>query len=170
MTPFVGQLMLASFSFAPRNWLQCNGQLLAISTNQPLFSLLGTYYGGNGVNNFGLPNLQGASPIGYGNSLSGTSYPIGQAGGEAGHTLIAIEVPSHTHQLYAATSGGSTTEPGAALPAGQGPNIFVAPGGNVNMNAPTLPPFGGSQPHENRQPYLVMNWCISLSGIFPSRN
>jgi microcystin-dependent protein len=169
MTPFVGQLMLASFNFAPRNWLPCNGQTLPISSYQPLFSLLGTFYGGNGVNNFMLPNLQGATPIGFGNSSSG-NYNIGQAGGEAGHILQTTEVPSHTHQLNAASSGGSTIDPGRALPAGQGPNIFVAPGSNINMNAATLPAFGGGQAHENRQPFLVMNWCISLSGIFPSRS
>jgi microcystin-dependent protein len=164
MEPYVGQLMLASFNFAPRNWLQCNGQILPISSYQALFSLFGTIYGGNGVNNFMLPNLQGSTPIGFGNN-----YSIGQSGGEASHVLLSSEVPGHTHQLNAATSGGATIEPSKAMPAGQGTNIFVTPSSNVNMNAGTLPPFGGSQPHENRQPFLVMNWCISLSGIYPSR-
>jgi microcystin-dependent protein len=165
MEAFVGQLMLASFNFAPRNWLQCNGQTLPISSYQALFSLLGTYYGGSGVNNFMLPNLQGSTPIGFSDV-----YSIGQSGGEATHILQSTEVPGHTHQLSAATSGGTVTEPNKALPAGQGPNIFVAPSSNVNMNGSTLPPFGGGQAHENRQPYIVMNWCISLSGIYPSRN
>lgn len=164
MEPFVGQLMLASFGFAPRNWLQCNGQTLPIGSYQALFSLLGTYYGGNGINNFMLPNLQGSTPIGFGNG-----YSIGQAGGEAAHTLLSSEVPGHTHQLNAALSGGVVSEPDRALPAGQGANIFVAPSSSVNMAAATLPAFGGGQPHENRQPYVVMNWCISLTGIFPSR-
>jgi microcystin-dependent protein len=165
MEPFVGQLMLTSFNFAPRNWLQCNGQTLPISTYQALFSLLGTFYGGNGINTFMLPNLQGSVPIGF-----GSNNPIGQSGGEAAHTLQITEVPPHTHQLNAATSGGAVVEASNALPAGLGAAIFVTPSSNANMNAGTLPGLGGSQPHENRQPYLVMNWCISLLGIYPSRN
>lgn len=165
MEPFVGQLMLASFNFAPRNWLQCNGQTLPINSYQALFALLGTYYGGNGINNFVLPNLQGSTPIGFGNG-----YNIGQSGGEPSHTLQPAEVPPHTHQLSAATSGGAVDAPDKALPAGGGANIFMPLSSNVNMIAGTLPPFGGGQAHENRQPYIVMNWCISLSGIFPSRN
>jgi len=165
MQPFMGQLILASFNFAPRNWMQCNGQTLAINSYQALFSLLGVNYGGNGINTFMLPNLQGRTPIGY-----GSNYSIGASGGEESHTLLAAEVPSHTHQLNAATSGGNTDAANGALPAGGGPSIFVPPPSNANMNAGTLPAFGGSLPHENRQPYLVMNWCISLYGIFPSRN
>jgi microcystin-dependent protein len=165
MEPFVGQLMLASFNFAPRNWLQCNGQILSISNYQALFALLGTFYGGNGVQTFQLPNLQGATPIGFDNS-----YNIGQSGGTPSYTLQTSEVPPHTHQLSAASSGGTIDAPDKALPAGGGVNIFMPLASNVNMNNGTLPPFGGSQPHENRQPFLVMNWCISLSGIFPSRN
>jgi microcystin-dependent protein len=138
---------------------------LPIGNYQALFSLLGTYYGGNGINNFMLPNLQGSTPIGFGNG-----YGMGQSGGEATHILHSTEVPGHTHQLNAATSGGTVDEPGRALLAGQGPNIFVAPSNVVTMSAGTLPPYGGGQGHENRQPYIVMNWCISLSGIFPTRN
>jgi microcystin-dependent protein len=165
MEAFVGQLMLASFNFAPRGWLQCNGQTLSISNYQALFALLGTYYGGNGIQTFQVPNLQGATPIGF-----GSNYNIGQSGGTPSHTLTTLEVPPHTHQLSAATSGASTDSPDKALPAGGGANIFMPLTSNANMNIATLPAFGGSQPHENRQPFLVMNWCISLSGIFPSRN
>lgn len=162
MQPFVGQLMLTSFNFAPKNWQQCNGQIVSISANQALFSLLGTFYGGNGIQTFALPNLQGRTPIGFNNV-----YSIGQAAGEQSHTLTPSEVPGHTHQLSAATVGGNSQDPAAALPAGGSANIFVPPSNAANMIAGTLPPFGGSQPHENRQPFLVMNWCISLFGIYP---
>lgn len=161
---FLGQLVLAPFGFAPRGWAQCNGQLMNISANQALFALLGTFFGGNGVNTFGLPNLQGRTPIGMNNNNT-----IGTIAGEAQHTLTSGEVPSHTHNLMASTTAANVSSPTSAVLAGGGANIFTPSANLVAMASQNLAIVGG-QPHENRQPYLVMNWCISLSGIFPSRN
>ena len=165
--PFLGQLMLASWGFAAKGWAQCNGQLLPINQNQALFSLLGTYYGGDGIRTFGLPNLQGRTPVG-----TGTGFDIGQIAGEANHTLTINEVPPHFHTLNAASGGGNATAPAGALLAGGGPSVFVAPtqGNLVAVNGASISNYGGSQPHQNMQPYLVMNWCIALTGIYPTRN
>jgi microcystin-dependent protein len=168
-TPFVGQLLLASFNFAPKGYALCNGQTLAIGANQALFSLLGTTFGGNGVNNFQLPNLQGRTPVGFDNGVIG----YGEIGGVDAVTLLPANVPSHVHQL-------SGTSSGATVPVAAG-NIFGTTTGNltvyaaqsgavVTMDPATISSQGGSQPHENRQPYLVMTWCIALSGIFPTRS
>jgi microcystin-dependent protein len=164
MDQFIGQLLLASFGFAPKGWAQCNGQLLPINQNQALFALLGTFFGGNGVQNFALPNLQGRTPIGM-----NSNFPIGVNGGEASHTLTQSEAPQHTHNLQAATAGANVDSPTGAILAGNGANIFIVSGNLKAMASQSLSTVGG-QPHENRQPYLVMNWCIALTGIFPSRN
>jgi microcystin-dependent protein len=165
-TPFIGQLSLFSFGFAPKGWAQCNGQLLQINTNQALFSVLGTFYGGNGVNTFGLPNLQGRTPI----SMS-DSYPIGSSAGEPAHTLTGSEVPPHSHSANAATTGANSTNPANALLSGGGTAVYVPAANMTPMNNTTaIANYGGGQPHENRQPYLVLNWCIALVGIFPSRS
>jgi microcystin-dependent protein len=164
MTPYLGQLMLASWSYTTKGWAMCNGQLLPINQNQALFALLGTTYGGNGIQNFALPNLQGRTPIGFGNGTV-----LGQVGGEEFHTLLPSEVPIHTHALMAGP-GANLTKPGAALVAGGGASLFTGAANLVPLNAATLGNTGGSLPHENRQPYLVMNWCIALSGIFPTQN
>jgi len=165
--PYVGQLMLASFNFPPRGWALCNGQLMPINQNQALFSLLGTTFGGNGVQTFALPNLQGATPVGVGNGIV-----AGQVGGESSHTLTANEVPTHTHLLNSvspATSGKVDLAGGAFL-AGSGANDFTTASNLAALHPATLATVGGSQSHENRQPYLVMSWCIALSGVFPSQN
>lgn len=162
--PYLGQLMLVSFNFPPKGFALCNGQLMAINTNQALFSLLGTTYGGNGVQNFSLPNLQGRTPVGVG---SGIGY--GQVGGEDAHTLQSIEVPTHTHTLQAG-AGANQAKPTGALIAAGGASLFTGAANLVPMNQLTLSTVGGSQPHENRQPFLVMTWCIALTGIFPARN
>jgi microcystin-dependent protein len=166
-SPYIAELRLMSFNFAPRGWQPCNGQLLPINQNQAIFSLLGTTYGGDGQSTFGLPNLQGRVPIGFGNG-----FVQGQLSGETNHTLIASEVPTHSHVL-----SGTTTTASSPNPTG---NVFAATAGNLTlytgasgqqpMNAATISSFGGSQSHSNQQPYLVMNWCIALQGIFPSRN
>jgi microcystin-dependent protein len=167
-TPFVGQLMLASFNFAPKGYTTCNGQTLAINANNALFSLLGTTYGGNGVSTFQLPNLQGRTPVGF-----STGIVLGEVGGQDAVTLLPAQLPLHQHTLSGTTSGA--TVPGAVG------NIFGVTTGNltlyaaqsgsvVTMNSSTISSQGGSQPHENRQPFLVMTWCIALVGIFPSRN
>lgn len=163
-TPYLGQLMLVPWSFAAKGWAMCNGQLLPINANQPLFSLLGTTYGGDGRVNFGLPNLQGRTPTG-----NGAGIPIGQYAGEATHTLSIAEVPAHIHPISAASRAVSG-DPAGALVAGGGLAAFNTPTNLTSMNGATLAPYGSGQPHENRQPYLVMNWCIALSGIFPTPN
>jgi microcystin-dependent protein len=165
MTPFLGQLLLASWNYASTGYYLCNGQLLAINQFQALFSLLGTTFGGNGIQNFALPNLQGRTPLGFNNQL-----PMGVFAGEDFHTLISTEVPSHTHQLKAATSGTTLTKPAGNLLGGGGAAIYAPSGNSVAMNPGTLANSGGGGHHENRQPFLVMNWCIAYTGIFPSRN
>lgn len=164
-TPFIGQLSLFSFGFAPKGWAMCNGQLLPINQNQALFSLLGTFYGGNGQTDFGLPNLQGRTPIGYGGA-----YPIGALAGEAAHTLNGSEVPTHTHFANAATTGANATNPANALLSGGGTAVYVPAANMTPMSGTAIANYGGSQPHQNCQPYLVLNWCIALNGIYPSRS
>jgi microcystin-dependent protein len=167
-TPFIGQLLLASFNFAPRGYQQCNGQALPISSNQALFSLLGTYFGGNGVTTFQLPNLQGRTPVGFGDGIE-----RGQVGGEDFHTLTTQEVPPHIHSLQGTTSAATSPTPdGNVFGTTTGNVTFYAaqPGIIVTMNPATISSAGGSQPHENRQPFLVMTWCIAISGIFPTRS
>jgi microcystin-dependent protein len=162
-TPFFGQLLLASWGYATGPYVPCNGQTMQISQNQALFSLLGTTFGGNGQTTFLLPNLQGRTPVGVGGNIA-----YGQVGGQETHTLNSNEVPAHNHPLNA--SATST----AALPAGNllgsaGVKAYIAPNNLAAMNSGTLGTAGSGQAHENRQPYLVMNWLIALTGIFPSR-
>jgi microcystin-dependent protein len=164
-TPYVGQLLLAAFNFAPKGYALCNGQTMAINQNTALFSLLGTTYGGNGIQTFALPNLQGRTPVGVG---SGINY--GELAGEDSHTLISAEAPTHTHQLQANVTGASAAKPEGSILAGGGANFYTSAASLVAMNQATLPSVGGSQAHENRQPFLVMTWCIALTGIFPTRN
>jgi microcystin-dependent protein len=167
-TPFLGQLMLVSWSFANRGFALCNGQLLPINQNQALFSLFGTTYGGDGRVNFGLPNLQGRTPMGFGNGFN-----IGQVSGQEFHTLIASEVPVHTHTLQGTTTAASLSKPptGNLLAATSGAATLYAGAASLQpMNAATISSVGGSQQHENRQPFLVMNWLVALAGIFPSQN
>jgi len=164
MNPFIGQLLLASWNYAPRGFTMCNGQLLPINQNQALFSLLGTTYGGDGMTTFALPNLQGRAPIGFGEGIV-----QGQAGGEESHTLSQAEVPPHIHSLNAYATA-DTDVPATALLAGGGAAVYTAAANLTPMNAGTISTVGGSQAHENRQPFLVMNWCIALQGIFPTRN
>lgn len=161
--PFLSQLQLVSFNFAPRGWTMCNGSIMAISSNQALFALLGTTYGGDGRQTFALPDLRGRTPIG-----AGGQFNLGAAGGEELHTISLSEMPQHFHQISANAAAASDV-PGGSFLGGGGPAIFS--GSNVApMNAGALQTVGGSQPHENRQPYLVMTWIIALQGIFPSQN
>jgi microcystin-dependent protein len=165
-TPFVAQLLLASFNFAPKGYALANGQLLPINQNQALFSLVGTTYGGNGTQTFALPNLQGRTSVGVGNGIN-----YGQVAGVESVTLLPIQVPPHVHSLNASGAGASGQRAAAGdLLAGQGASNFAPAASLGSMSAATVSTVGGSQPHENRQPYLVMNWCIALTGIFPSRN
>jgi microcystin-dependent protein len=165
--PYLGEVRFFAFPTVPRNWASCDGQLLPINQNQALFAILGTTYGGDGVTNFALPNLQGRVPVGTGQSPSAGPVTLGESAGEAAHTLLSTEMPGHTHLLM-----GNET-PTAKTPAGNvwssftnlyntTPNTMMAPAALANA--------GGSQPHSNLQPYLVGSYCIALVGIFPSRN
>ena len=164
--PFLGEIKIISWNFPPKGWTFCNGQLLPINQNQALFSILGTTYGGDGRVNFGLPNLQGRSPVHVGNGIS-----LGEIGGQASHTLNISELAAHTHT----PTGSSTTPPTAPGPGGNlwtfnNASPYAAASDGSVMNPASILPTGGSQPHENMSPYLVLNFIIALQGIFPSQN
>lgn len=169
--PFVAEIRMFGFNFPPRGWAQCNGQLMPISQNTALFSLLGTTYGGNGSTTFGLPDLQSRVPIGPGQGPGLSLRDLGEMGGVAAHALLPSEVPSHSHELRAAPSGVSRDPSGAALAsAANNSVVYRSPGVLTSMSAESLAPAGGSQPHNNRQPYLGVNFCIALQGVFPPRS
>jgi microcystin-dependent protein len=157
---------MMSFGFAPRGWAACDGQLLAINQNQALFSILGTTYGGDGRTTFALPNLRGRVPV-----HTSSSFSLGQQGGEASHTLTTNETPTHTHAWNASSAPATSGSPAnAVLAASVGTAAFAPPSSLVAMDPSGVAPAGGSQPHENTQPYLTVSFCIALQGIFPSRN
>jgi len=166
-TPFLGEVKLISWNFAPKGWAFCNGQFLPINQNQALFSLLGTTYGGNGQTTFALPNMQGRVPI-----HRGSTFVQGQTGGEVGHTLTQQEMPAHDHLVNATTNTATTATPTSTVVLGKsiGANLYAAASNPVAMDPRATSNAGGSQPHTNQQPYLVLNFCIALQGIFPSRN
>jgi microcystin-dependent protein len=171
-SPFLGQLSVFAFNFPPKGWALCNGQTLSIQQNPALFSLLGTSYGGNGVQTFALPNLQGRVPTHFGN-VSPFTTP-GVVAGEEAHTLLTQEMPAHNHQVNGVGATATIDVPKANMLAAPGSGFPYVPissiGSTVNLNPAALVQAGASQPHENRQPYLVVNICIATSGIFPSRN
>jgi microcystin-dependent protein len=164
---FIGQVMPTGFPFAPKGFALCNGQVLPISQNQALFALLGVQYGGNGSSTFMLPNLQGRTPIGYSNS-----YPIGTVAGVENVTLTTQTLPAHNHIGNATTTAGAVRNPADGLYGAVTSEALygAASGPQVVLNAGTLSPAGNSQPHQNMQPYNVINFCIALTGYFPSRN
>jgi microcystin-dependent protein len=164
---YIGEMRWLSFGFPPRGWALCNGQILSINQNQALFSLLGTTYGGDGIQTFALPNMQGKVPVHYGNGFN-----IGQFGGEANHTLTVNEMTAHTHPAGAVSGFGTTAIPAGALWArsAKGDMMYSSAAPNAEMIAGTVGVNGGGQPHTNQQPYLALNLCIALQGIFPSRN
>ena len=162
---FLSEIRILSFSFAPQGWVQCNGQLLPINQNQALFSLLGTTYGGDGSTNFALPDLRGRVPMHNGDSLD-----LGQKGGEQAHTLTMSEMPAHTHQTRGSADGPTVTPPTNNF---WSSNTGFTPYGvtaDTAMSAQSIGNVGGSQAHENRSPFLTLNCCIALQGVFPSRN
>jgi microcystin-dependent protein len=166
-TAYVGEMRWFSFNFPPKGWAFCNGQILSINQNQALFSLLGTTFGGDGIRTFALPNMQGNVPV-----HSGTGFVLGQPGGEVNHTLTLNELPSHTHPAKAVGSAGTSPIPTGTYWAAStaGDTMYTTAAPNSTMIGGTVGPSGGGQPHANQQPYLVMNLCIALQGIFPSRN
>jgi microcystin-dependent protein len=161
--PFLGEIKIISWNFPPKGWAFCNGTLLPINQNQALFSILGTTYGGDGRVNFGLPNLQGRCPVHVGDGIA-----LGELGGEATHTLNISEIPAHTH-----VPAGSSNPPSAPDPTGNlwASKASIYAGSPANAMQPAcITVVGGSQPHENMSPYLVLNFIIALQGIFPSQN
>lgn len=162
--PFMGEIKIVSFNFPPKGWAFCNGQMLPINQNQALFSLLGTTYGGNGQTTFGLPNLQGRTPVHIGQGIV-----QGQSAGEQAHTLTTSEMPAHNH-LPVGNSGAATVPTAAGNLWANGNNPAYSGAVNAAMDPSEILPVGGSQAHDNMSPYLVLNFVIALSGIFPSRN
>jgi microcystin-dependent protein len=172
--PFLGEIALVSFGFAPVGWALCNGQIMQISQNTALFSLIGTTYGGDGVRTFALPNLQSRVPLHFGQGTGLSSYVLGQALGFETVALQGAQMPAHTHSYtpQATTATGSSPSPAGALWASSGSldNIYQKGASNTAMAPQATGPTGGSQPHENRQPLLALNFIIALQGIFPSRS
>jgi len=162
--PFLAEIKIISWNFPPKGWTFCNGQLLPINQNQALFSILGTTYGGDGRVNFALPNLQGRSPIHVGNGIS-----LGETGGETAHTLNISELPAHNHVPVGSNDQATVTAATGSLWGSDSTNPFT-PTPAVAMNPACIGVVGGSQPHENMSPYLVLNFIIALQGIFPSQN
>jgi len=162
--PFLSEIRMMSFDFAPRGWALCNGQLLPINQNQALFSLLGTTFGGDGRVNFALPDLRGRVPIHV-----GSGHTLGERGGEQAHTLSISELPTHTHALNANIGTGNTASPSTTTVLAKSPgDLYGPPTGLTAMNPTTVTNTGGSQAHLNMQPFLTMSFCIALQGIFPS--
>lgn len=162
--PFLSEIRLMSFNFPPKGWAFCNGQLLPINQNQALFSLLGTTFGGDGRVNFGLPDLRGRVPI-----HMGSGFSLGERAGEQAHTLTISEMPQHFHFLNGTTLDADAAIAGGNL-FGKVSNVYTQPQNLTTLDPGTLTSSGGSQAHQNMQPYLVINFCIALQGIFPSQN
>ena len=164
--PFLAEIRIMSFAFAPRGWALCNGQVLPINQNQALFALLGTTYGGDGRVTFALPDLQARTPVHVGNG-----HALGEKAGEAAHTLSLAELPSHTHVARAVSDKATTAAPnGNMLATAKGGAVYAAAATPTPLSPATVASVGGGQPHPNMQPYLTLNFCIALQGIFPSRN
>lgn len=169
--PYVGEIRMFAGNFPPSGWMFCDGQTLPISENEVLFQLIGTTYGGDGEETFALPNLQSRVPLHFGNGPGGINYPLAQMAGTEAETLTIQQIPNHTHPLTASAADGTVPNPGgnvlAQTPAGIFPYFEDVP--TANMGSGSVTPVGGSQPHENCQPFLCINYIISLFGIFPSQ-
>jgi microcystin-dependent protein len=161
--PFLSEIRIMSFAFAPKGWALCNGQLLPINQNQALFSLLGTTFGGDGRVNFALPDLRGRAPIHV-----GSGHTLGEGGGEQAHTLSIAELPTHTHAAMAQPTTTATQLPAVSAVLAQASNVYRNPDGLAALNAATVAATGGSQAHLNMQPFLTLTFAIALQGIFPS--
>jgi microcystin-dependent protein len=175
---FLAEIRIFACNFAPFQWAMCNGQVLPISQNPALFSLLGTSYGGNGTSNFALPNLQGAVPLDFGQGNGLSLYNLGEIGGEVNHTLRDAENPQHNHNINADQDVGQSQSPASAFyrrgsipgTTNIGVESYSTKAPDATLNAATLTTAGGSQPHNNMMPYLTLNFCIALQGIFPPRS
>lgn len=169
--PFVAEIRIYPFNFAPKGWAFCDGQLLPLSQNTALFSLLGTTYGGNGKSNFALPNLQGRSPMQPGQGPGLSLHDLGEAGGSETVTLLESEIPSHSHALRANNTLGDTPIPAGNTLARYINNAYQTntTANLVSLSDQALPPAGGDAPHNNMMPYLTFNFCIALQGVFPPR-
>jgi microcystin-dependent protein len=174
---FISALAIFGFNFPPRNWAQCNGQIISIATNTALFSLLGTTYGGNGTTNFALPNLQSRVPIGMGTGSGLQQFVLGQVGGEANHTLLSAELPAHNHSLLVNNSTANLQSPTVVSSIavatdinGDVQTLYNTAVPNIALSANSVGLSGNGQAHYNEQPYLGLNICICLFGVFPARN
>ena len=171
--PFVAEIRIFPFNFAPKGWAWCNGQLLPLSQNTALFSLLGTTYGGDGKSNFALPDMQGNAPMHTGQGPGLSLHDLGEMSGSETVTLLQSEIPSHPHTMKASGDAADNNQPGgnmAAKPAGRGNNLYVTTTSPlVAMNNSALTPTGGDQPHNNMMPYLTLYFNIALQGVFPPR-
>lgn len=171
--PFVAEIRIFPFNFAPKGWAFCNGQLMVLSQNTALFSLLGTMYGGDGKSTFGLPDLQGRAAMHQGQGPGLSLHDIGEQGGQASVTLIASELPTHTHAVNCSTASANKLSPAGNFPAGSLPatqmRYVASAAAPVQMGPGTVNGGGGGLPHENRQPYLALNFCIAMQGVFPPR-
>ena len=162
--PFLAEIRIMSFNFPPKGWALCNGQFLPINQNQALFSLMGTMYGGNGQTTFALPNLRGRVPI-----HMGAGFTQGQAAGQEAHTVTISELPTHAHMVQCTPTGAATDDPSNRLPGRAAGNAYGSATGLVPMAPQTVTSIGGSQAHQNMQPFLTLNFCVALQGIFPSQ-
>ena len=166
--PFVAEIRIFPFNFAPKGWAWCDGQLLPLSQNTALFSLLGTTYGGDGKSNFALPDLQGRGPMHPGQGPGLSLHDLGETGGSETVTLLESEIPAHAHGIRTTNEDGNNVQPAGRAP-GRGNALFAPAANLVNMAPETLAPAGGDQPHNNMMPYLTFFFCIALQGVFPPR-
>lgn len=171
--PFIAEIFMGGMNFAPRGYATCQGQLISIAQNTALFSLLGTTFGGNGQTTFALPDLRGRVPMGWGQGPGLSPRTLGEAAGEEYTTLLITQMPAHNHSINATSDIGDSSDPTGRVLANTGAldkEYRTSVASVVQLNANSLSPAGGSQPHNNMQPYLVLNFYIALEGIFPSRN
>jgi microcystin-dependent protein len=169
--PFVAEIRIFAFNFAPKGWAFCDGQILPLSQNTALFSLLGTTYGGDAKTNFALPNMQGNAPMHPGQGPGFSLHDLGETGGSQTVSLLESEIPSHSHQVSVSVRDATSRLPaGLLLAKGIGVQVYANPAApTVSLNENALTPAGGDQPHNNMQPYLTLNFCIALQGVFPPR-